>query len=227
MLEIFKDDYEMFHSSFQIENFIIIKSGKTVYGMYKQCIRELLSREGSLRGLYAEKMKQEINFEELEEKLQDEKTKDEGSFEVRRLQITRAEMAYGMKDILKVIKETEREYTHFYNASKHLKGKLGDLNEDKREKLESEYWKEYCKHRLCVDYKTTGVPSKDSLDLIQSLPNEMMLGLQQFLSGIATDQKKMAHFLSDYSNKYEFNVNLNEKLPFEVKKLVENNGTSS
>ena len=64
MLDNFKNDFEMFHSKLQIRDFILLKNGQTEWGVYKQALRELFSREGSLRTLYASKAKILIDLEE-------------------------------------------------------------------------------------------------------------------------------------------------------------------
>lgn len=229
MLEVFKDDYQMFHSAFQIENFILIKNGKTTYGIYKQCLRELLSRESSLRSIYAQKMKQELDFEELEEKISKEVSVEGETIALRRLQIQRAEMAYGMKDILKVIKETEREYTHFYNAGVVLKEKLGDISGDKRETLEQELWVEQCKYKACSDIRMMKGISGETWGLVDSLPNIYKNDLSNFFKRIqgAQGQMELNIFIQEYSQNFEFGEKLDGKLPFEIKNLVENNGTRS
>lgn len=227
MLEVFKNDYEMFHSSFQIENFILIKNGRTTFGIYKQCLRELISRENSLRNIYAQKMKQDIAFEELEEKLALAKKEGNNTFEVRRLQIDRAELAYGVKDILKVISETEREYRQFYNAGVFLKEKLGDLTKEKREKLEAELWVESCKYKACQDIMTTQRISVETLTMICSMPNKERKQLSDFFVLVqgSTGQVELNKFLDYYSKNFEFGESLDKNLDFNIKKLVENNGS--
>ena len=230
MLENFKDDHQLFHTSFQIENFILVKNGRTTYGIYKQALRELISREESLRRIYAQSMKDEINFEELQDKIvKEEELTVEGTqtYELRRLRIDEAERVYARKEIVKVIKDTEREYRHFYNACRILKGRLGDLTVERRKKLEIEFWEEQCKYRLCTDLKYGGRPSGETLGIVSSLANESRKKLENFIQIVSSDQKTLTQFIDTYSQNYDFKEDLDNKLEHDIKYLVENNGTPS
>lgn len=222
MIEKFKKDYELYHSSFQIEHFILVKNGKTPYGIYKQCLRELMARESTLRSLYAGKLRAEINFEKLLEQLNAE----ECPYALRHLEIDKAEALYGKIDMDKVIKETEREYTHFYNAAIHLKKQLGELTEEKKKKLEEEMWVHNCKYRICSDIRTIRAPSVETINLIDGLPNDKKNYINKFLNRIAlpTGKAELDSFLLEYTRNYEFGQALDKGLPNEIRKLVEHVG---
>ncbi len=233
MLEQFKKDNDLFHSDYQIENYILIQNGHTNYGMYKQALRELFSREQSLRSLYAKKMEIDIAFEEiqldikeLDIKMLDPAKESElprNNITMKRLRIKEAEIVYGMKDIIKVISETEREFKKFYSCAKYLKDKLGDLSDEKKALLEKEFWKETIKDSIAYDIKTSNTISNQSIKRIEESSSDVRAELYNLVSSLqAKDPKILNSFLSNYPSKLEFPKDMEISLPFEVKKLVDN-----
>jgi DNA repair ATPase RecN len=108
-------DHQLYHSEFQQDYFITMRSGGTQYGQYKQALRELYKRFRGLKGLYAERDLLEVEIDELEEKILNE---DEyNKFEQRRNKINFDKKSLDMIEMLKNIDETEREFKRFYQQS--------------------------------------------------------------------------------------------------------------
>lgn len=222
MLDEFKKDHQMFHSELQIKDFILLKNGKTKYGVYKQAVRELLGRESSLRGLYASKAKLDIEREEIAHKISLIEGKEEERFNLRRLRITQAECDYTYKDLERTIADTQREFSIFYNVACNLKNELGEIDEKRRELLDREYWLTSTKLAIVNDIRITGRVQGDTMKMVESFHLDTKLLLWDFINQ-SKDPEGFQRML-----KWEHSIksfNLDTSAPtletVEIKKLVE------
>ena len=87
------DDHQIYHSDFQMDNFITIRSGETQYGQYKQALRELFKRYRGLKELYTGRELLQVDIDELNEKHSD------NDFEIRRTNINLAKHRMDMEDL--------------------------------------------------------------------------------------------------------------------------------
>lgn len=234
MLEEFKKDNDMFHSDYQIENFILIQNGHTPYGTYKQALRELFAREQSLRGLYAKELEMQIDLETVEldikQSLENIAVYDESgdhinskreSLKIKKLKIAQASLDFALVDMVHVKRETEREYRKFYSCARYLKEKLGDLSVERKAKLEAEYWKETIKDAIASDIKSIGGVDPKTLKRIEDCGFEERCELQSLVHALKTDKVVCNGFLNAYPNRTPFPKDLNLELPCDIKLLVE------
>ena len=63
-------DHQLFHSQFQQDYFITLKAGGTLYGQYKQALRELYKRFRGLRETICDKRIAEIKIRRLEQEIE-------------------------------------------------------------------------------------------------------------------------------------------------------------
>lgn len=192
------------HSSFQIDHFILNATGVTDYGKYKQGLRELTSRYGSLKSSQAERMKKEIEIrrKSLElNKLRDDanelavkpdKTRDEEyNLSYVRLDIETAEielnsLMLGLETAERQQSETLREFSQFYDRVQQLeklcglKGRTGEDRVRKEKELEEQYWLENFKNKMDNSIETAGNIGPDLLEAIKSLPVELSNRLLQY-----------------------------------------------
>jgi hypothetical protein len=183
-LDKFREDHQSFHSEFQIDNFIVRKNGVTTWGQYKQALRELLSRESSLKSLYVNIRQIEIDLDEVEYEIDILKASQDikDGFELRRKELDRLSCIEGLKGSEDTLKDTIREFTRFYNITAHLKDKLGDITPEKRLKLEDAHWLYSTKKKIAEDVMETGTISLETRRSINAFPTEKRIELRRLLA---------------------------------------------
>lgn len=141
--ELLNDSYGR-HTRYQVQNFIIGLNGKTDYGMYRQCIREIMSRIDSIISTNKE-------YEEAKHAFSSYK-----------------EQAKFMQ-----LQEIMYEFNIFYNYAIQLKDRLGQLSSDQIEKLEAEFWQETFKEKICLELLGTGHVSPGLLETVMYSENKI------------------------------------------------------
>lgn len=161
------DDHQIYHSDFQMDNFITIRSGETQYGQYKQALRELFKRYRGLKELCVAREFLQIDIDELNEKHND------NDFEIRRTNINLTKHRMDMEDLEKNIEHTEREFKRFYAQANSLKKAIGNLTPEKRNQLDQEMWLHKLKSMVAIDYLTKGRIGENAIAFIMSLSNDL------------------------------------------------------
>ena len=200
------DDHQLYHSSFQMDNFITVRAGETQYGQYKQTLRELFKRYRGLKELYVARELLQVDIEELE-------YNNATGFVKRRNDINLAKHRMDMEDLERNISDTEREFKRFYAQADALKAQIGELTSEKRDKLDQEMWVHKLKTMVAVDYITKGRIGENALTFIRSIPKEIRKPL---LSEIK-DQKTLLDWFDDFDIplpdiQIEANVNVQKLL---------------
>ena len=200
------NDHQIYHSKFQIDNFITIRGGETQYGQYKQSLRELFRRYRGLKELYVGRELLQVDIDELSSK----KAK---KFEKRRNDINLAKHRMSMEDLERNIFDTEREFKQFYAQANYLKSQIGELTPEKRNKLDIEMWEHKLKTMVAVDYITKGRIGENALVFIRSIPKSIR-------SKLLDSIKNQAELMEWFDN---FDTPLPEILPtpeLDMKKLI-------
>ena len=145
-------DHRHFHSSWQIDHAITAKAGGTLYGCYRQAVRELHKRWRGLRGLYSERAKL---LEDCEASTGLQRCEN-------RLQAVEAEHVIG---------DTEREFLRFWGQAVACRRALGlddadPMPEDLRERLDSEFWEHQIRAMAAIDFITTGRLSRNTVEIL-------------------------------------------------------------
>jgi len=156
-------DNESRHSDFQIENFIIKKQGDK-WAQYKQCLREIASRDSSIRD------------SEARNKALVSATKKSVRFKLWRL-LNRKKNGSGPEIRLPDgnLDDLKAELDCFLKIAEKLKGELGEITEERRYKLETESWKNKGVKMAAIDILATGRVSNQTYDFIFSLPKKSQL----------------------------------------------------
>lgn len=154
-MQSFLDDHRKYHSSFQIDHFIIGKSGGTDYGMYRQAVREIVRRYRTLRSLKVQLDKRTY----IPEKVHYTFEQDEQDIEHESLESS--------------FRDTLREFARFFKIAESLKDRLGEITEEKRSALEAEYFYHCLKTEAALDIATTGRVGKGTYRNVCSLPTQM------------------------------------------------------
>jgi len=163
-------DHRPFHSEYQIDNFIVGAAGRDVWSQYKQAIRELRQRFGSLKSSYLDRELVSVDLEEF-----NEKEVKAGSIDERRnvINIVKAEMK--REDIDMMIADIEREFRRFFAIALTLKKKLvadhGELSEGVRQMLETQSWLFKAIDMAALDVMRFGVFSPNTIQMIASIPD--------------------------------------------------------
>jgi chromosome segregation ATPase len=201
------NDHQLYHSSFQMDNFITVRAGETQYGQYKQTLRELFKRYRGLKELYVARELLQVDIEELDHK------HSETDFEVRRKNINLAKHRMDMEDLERNISDTEREFKRFYAQADALKAQIGELTSEKRDKLDQEMWTHKLKTMVAVDYITKGRIGENALTFIRSIPKK----IRKPLLAEIKDQKALLEWFDDFDQplpdiQIEANINVQKLL---------------
>lgn len=209
MIENLKEllnDHQLYHSSFQMDNFITVRAGETQFGQYKQTLRELFKRYRGLKELYVGRELLQIDIEELE-------CSNATGFVKRRNDINLAKHRMDMEDLERNIFDTEREFKRFYAQADILKEQIGDLTSEKRDKLDQEMWIYKLKTMVAVDYITKGRIGENALTFIRSIPKE----IRKPLLAEIKDQKVLLDWFDNFDTplpdiQIEANINVQKLL---------------
>ena len=169
MLKELLNDHQLGMSEFQDDYFVTVKSGGTLYGQYKQALRELYKRFRSLREIQCDYEKLQI---EIEQYLDTYKNNKE-SFKGRLAFVEYKRSIMQLEELERLNKDTKREFKRFYKQGIYLKEQIGELTPQKRELLEKDMWLFKVKELICIDWVTNKNISRSTFELIHSLPQEM------------------------------------------------------
>ena len=160
-------DHQEFHSDLQMDSFITVRNGGTLYGCYKQALRELAARVRALRERFfaLEQLKLEIDAH-----LSTNTPRDRLLASQKRLTLPEAVHA---------LEHTEREFGRFYAQCLALREKLKvtgvefPLDGATRHRLDCEMWIHHIKCQAAIAALGGGRLGSSTIELLQSLPNEM------------------------------------------------------
>ena len=200
-------DHQLYHSSFQMDNFITVRAGETQYGQYKQTLRELFKRYRGLKELYVARELLQVDIDELSH------NHSSTDFVFRRKNINLAKYRMDMEDLERNISDTEREFKRFYAQADALKAQIGELTPEKRDMLDQEMWAHKLKTMVAVDYITKGRIGENALTFIRSIPKEMRKPLLAEIK----DQKALLDWFDDFDTplpdiQIEANINVQKLL---------------
>ena len=211
-LKTLLDDHQTGMSQFQDDYLVTSRAGGTLYGQYKQALRELYKRFRGLRELTSKNARLQIDIEELEYQIKD----TDNSFYMQRKRVDYKEKVMLMEESQRVIKDTKREFTRFYQQAAYLKGKIGDLTDEKRHQLDMEMWEFKIKEMAVVDWVTSGRIRNNTFEFLHSCPRTMKLRL-------AASIQSQDELIEWYGSKEEYHIpkDLPEiELPRDVEKIL-------
>lgn len=166
-------DARLMHSALQMDSFVTIRSGGTLYGCYAQALRELNTRTRALRSQYAGLARMLVDIDEWEN------GETDTEYDRRRNKITAAEHRHALDECRRGIEETEFEFLRFYRQAVSLRdalngqGVIFPLDEQTRERLDREMWEHNLKCTAAVEFMSSGRLGPNTIALLQSLPVEM------------------------------------------------------
>lgn len=185
-------DHQPSHSDWQIDHFILSANGRTVYGRYKQALRELHKRFRGLKGLYAERALLGLDIEEMAEA----QPAAPESLAARRRTIQVAQKRMALDDLEQSIADTEREFLRFYRHAAILKEQVGELTPGRRAELDRDMWLHQTKALAAADIMVQGALSQGTVNLLMAAPPQER---QQLWAEIHEDSgKAVARWLLEY-----------------------------
>ena len=167
-LKTLLDDHQTGMSKFQDDYLVTLRAGGTLYGQYKQSLRELYKRFRGLRELTCKHERLLIDIDELEEKI-----KTEEGFELKRSEVDYTEKVMLTEESTRSINDTEREFKRFYQQASYLKEQIGDLTDEKRHQLDMEMWEFKVKEMAVIDLVTARQIRNVTYEFLSAMPKEM------------------------------------------------------
>lgn len=157
-------DYRPEHSEFQMQNFIVGTSGHP-WGRYKQSLRELSARGPAVEALRAEIRAAEAEVDSL---------KARAWFPIGRKKraLKTALMESRIETKKNDYKSKMREYAVFYRIARDLKREIGEIDPEKRRRLEAEAWVDKARRLAALDIWATNGIQRQTAEFIISMPRE-------------------------------------------------------
>ena len=179
-LKTLLDDHQTGMSQFQDDYLVTTRAGGTLYGQYKQALRELYKRFRGLRELTSNNARLQIDIEELEYKVK-YATDNDNQFKVKKNEVDLKEKIMLMEESQRAIKDTKREFTRFYQQAAYLKEKIGELTDEKRHQLDMEMWEFKIKEMAVIDWISSGRLRNSTFEFLHACPKEMKMRIAQEL----------------------------------------------
>lgn len=174
------DDYRTRHSEFQIDNFILTKGNWTTWGMYRQCLREVDSRERTKCELEEQLELLELDVSELE---------SEGGAIDKRKAIELRGKRRGVGYLKREIAENERELSRFREHEQRLKEIVGELTDERRSELEADHWATKTRLMAAIDLATVGSIQPNTIPMILCLPAEIRLPILKDIKATVSEAR--------------------------------------
>lgn len=173
MLKELLNDHQTGMSEFQDDYLVTSRAGGTLYGQYKQALRELYKRFRGLRELTCDYEKKQVEIE-----IEKQKSETETDLLQQKLfDIEYRRKTMQLEETERLIKDTEREFKRFYQQSMYLKRQIGELTPEKRARLDQDMWEYKIKEMMCIDWITKGRLGTSTFEFIHSCPKDMKLRL--------------------------------------------------
>lgn len=176
-------DHQKYHSEFQMDRFITVKSGGTTYGMYRQALRELARRFRNLKNQYIEQSRLVVDIKEIRhqiEKGRNDESRPLNRFDKERLELDLASKTMDLEEAQRGTADLTREFLHFKAQAEALHDALGPINAANRPGLDRAMWKHKMKQRIALDLWANGRLTSNVLDNIVAMPEDDMHELLAF-----------------------------------------------
>jgi hypothetical protein len=195
-LNLLLDDHRPFHSEFQLENFIVSKSGHgNLFGQYKQVLRELDSRKRTLRDYDLQLRRFKAQHKVASDRFfRIEVGITSGERELMGLEIEELENA--ISDLEATISDIRREQAFLLTLGMRLKGSIGDLDDDSRRELEREHRLHVLKFQIATEIVCHNAISPGIIETVCCLsPEDRAEVLTHLNAMVGSDQECRIRYL--------------------------------
>jgi len=163
------EDHEVGNSNFQDCHLVTLRAGGTMYGMYKQALRELYRRVRGVRELESDRALLIIDTQEHEQAL----VAMEPGFARQRTEIELRRTALRREECERAIADTYRELAVFYAQAQGLKEQVGVLTAERRWNYERELWEYRVREMAALDIGSGQRHlSPQTIEHLNALPKE-------------------------------------------------------
>lgn len=190
------DDHVLSHSDLQIDHFIVQSAGGvTEYGQYKQVLREIHTRTGTLRERTLDLEKAELDIFDAEDAVDAADTPRAK----RRAEIELTKKRFAIQEAERARVDSQRELERFVDHGRRLKASLGVLTNERKAELEREMWLLKIAEYAALDLLTSPSLSRSTIEIIRSLPVDM--------------RGELAHVIADRQRLFEWFESGSRALP--------------
>jgi hypothetical protein len=175
-------DWQPGHSDLQMDSFITLRTGGTLYGCLFQSLRELATRWYALRDREFSREQLLVDIDELE-------SVPGAGFEKRRNEIKLRQKRMCLDSIDRTIADTRKEMERFHKQADAFRVALESqdvsfpLDRQTKHRLDCEMWEHNLKARCAVELMANGRLGNSTLELIQSCPREMRSRIAEQIDG--------------------------------------------
>lgn len=159
------------HTEFQQDHFITGRASRTVFGQFKQSLRELYKRvRGNTDFGY---IKEGLDIDVMELSAMVTGNKYQNSYDLMRDELELSKKKRDLEQAKRSLLDNKRELVRFWQQACVLMEKLevtGPLTDDKLRDLDENMWVERAKELMAVDFMVHSRISKGTLELIMCMP---------------------------------------------------------
>ncbi len=159
-------DCQRHHSTLQLDSFITVRAGMTLYGCYRQSLREISTRVGTIR-----EMRHQMRVSEIRIR----KWRDSGD----ELKAAKADNMEGQRPaMLAELNEMQTELDRFHAQAIALRAMLEadgvtfPLDSKKKDELDRDMWVHLLKSQAAIELMT-GALGKSTIEIFRALPRSM------------------------------------------------------
>ena len=159
------------HTEFQQDHFITGRASRTVFGQFKQALRELYKRVRGNTDFGYIKEGLDIDVKELNARIKT--TTHNNVYEIMRQELDLNKKTRDLEQAKRSLLDNKRELVRFWQQACVLMEKLevdGPLTDDRLRDLDENMWVERAKELMAVDFMVHSRISKATLDLIMCMP---------------------------------------------------------
>ena len=183
-------DFRPLHSEFQIDYFIVASAGPTDWCKYKQALREIHSRQGTIRKYGREIRKLVIKLEGLS-------SRPSGPLE----EIELEELTDALRETMVSMKDCEREMKRFIALALELKEGLGEITDERRAELEERSWIEKITSNVRMDLQSARRIQPATAQSLSCLPVAMQQQIIESCQPPTNEAGKVIKFKDDPNGK--------------------------
>jgi hypothetical protein len=162
-------DHQEYHSELQMDAFITLRAGGTLYGCYKQALRELNSRK-----LAVIQRRTQMQLADLERRQRARSTVSEYVAERNKIKNEESNAVRSFAE--QALADTERELRHFQGQGSAIRellesrGVTFPLDAETRHRLDCEMWEHRLKCMAAIDYMHSGRLERSTIEFLQAVP---------------------------------------------------------
>ena len=201
-IEVLLLDWQPGHSVLQMDSFITLRSGGTLYGCLFQSLRELATRHFAIREREFAREQLIVDIDELE-------ATPATGFERRRSDIRLRQKREQLADVERAIAENRKELVRFHEQADAIRAAMRDegirfpLDGATKHRLDCEMWEHNLKSRCAVEYMANGRLGVSTIELIQACPRQMRSRIAATVLDAERHEQLLCWFMEQDQDSFE------------------------